>query len=251
MVAAKSLSDQGYQVFLVEQASSLGGQARHLFKTWKGEDIQRNLSELVKSVESDGNIQIHLNAALKTVEGFVGNFKTTLTANGKEQEIDHGIAIIATGASELKPNEYLYGKDPRVVTHLELDQRFMDNDPSLKEIKTAVFIQCVGSREPERPYCSRVCCTHAIESALHLKEINPDMNVYVLYRDIRTYGEREYLYRKARLAGILFIPFSLDEKPRVSSHKDGLTIEVMDHLLGQTVVIRSRSSRLGLRHHTR
>jgi heterodisulfide reductase subunit A len=239
MAAAKSLSDQGYGVFLVERDSSLGGQARHLFKTWKGEDIQQHLSELKASVESDGNIQVHLDAELQSVEGFVGNFKTTLTSNGKETEIDHGIAIIATGARELKPDEYRYGKDPRVVTHLELDKRFMDEDPALKQMKSAVFIQCVGSREPERPYCSRVCCTHAIESALHLKEINPDMNIYVLYRDIRTYGEREYLYRKARLAGILFIPFSVDEKPRVSSHEDGLRIEVTDHLLGRTVVIRS------------
>ena len=239
MIAAKSLSNQGYEVFVVEKGPSLGGQARHLFQTWKGEDIQRNLSELIKSVESDGNIKVRLNAELKAVGGFVGNFKTNLTADGKDEELDHGIAILATGASELKPDEYLYGKDPRVVTHLELDKKFMDNDPALKEMKTAVFIQCVGSREPERPYCSRVCCTHAIESALHLKSLNPDMNIYVLYRDIRTYGEREYLYRKARLAGILFIPFSVDEKPRVSSQKEGLTIEVMDHLLGRTVVIRS------------
>jgi heterodisulfide reductase subunit A len=239
MVAAKGLSEQGYKVVLVERSSRLGGQARHLFKTWRGEDIQRNLAALLRSVESDDKIQVALNTEIKTVEGFVGNFKTTVTCDGKETEIGHGIAVIATGATELKPDEYLYGKDPRVVTHLELDRKFIENDPSLKELRTAVFVQCVGSREPERPYCSRVCCTHAIESALHLKELNPDMNVYILYRDIRTYGEREYLYRKARLSGILFIPFSLKEKPRVLSHTDGLRIEVMDHLLEQTIVLRA------------
>jgi heterodisulfide reductase subunit A len=239
MVAARGLSEQGYKVALVERSSCLGGQARRLFKTWRGEDIQRNLADLLRSVESDDKIQVELNTEIKTVEGFVGNFKTTVTCDGKEREIGHGITVIATGATELKPDEYLYGKDPRVVTHLELDRKFIENDPSLKELRTAVFIQCVGSREPERPYCSRVCCTHAIESALHLKELNPDMNVYILYRDIRTYGEREYLYRKARLSGILFIPFSLKEKPQVLSHTDGLRVEVMDHLLEQTIVLRA------------
>ncbi len=239
MASAKSLSDQGYQVDLVERSAHLGGMARHLFRTWKGEDIQENLADLIKSVESDSNVKVHLDTELTNVEGFVGNFKTTLSSSGREKTVEHGIAIIATGANEYQPDEYLYGEDPRVLTHLELDQKFIENDPSLKEIKTAVFIQCVGSREPERPYCSRVCCTHAIESALHLKEINPDMNIYVLYRDIRTYGEREYLYRKARLAGILFIPFSLDEKPQVTKNKDGLKIEVIDHLLEQIVVIKT------------
>jgi heterodisulfide reductase subunit A len=239
MASAKSLSDQGYQVDLVERSAHLGGMARHLFRTWKGEDIQENLADLIKSVESDSNVKVHLDTELTNVEGFVGNFKTTLSSSGREETVEHGIAIIATGANEYQPDEYLYGEDPRVLTHLELDQKFIENDPSLKEIKTAVFIQCVGSREPERPYCSRVCCTHAIESALHLKEINPDMNIYVLYRDIRTYGEREYLYRKARLAGILFIQFSLDEKPQVTKNKNKLKIEVIDHLLEQIVVIKA------------
>ncbi|MFH1242702.1 MAG: 4Fe-4S dicluster domain-containing protein, partial [Pseudomonadota bacterium] len=107
------------------------------------------------------------------------------------------------------------------------------------DLKTAVFIQCVGSREPERPYCSKVCCTHAIESALHLKEINPGMNVYILYRDIRTYGEREYIYRKARLAGVLFIRFSVDQKPRVTTLSDALGIEVLDHSLGEKVLLKA------------
>jgi len=194
---------------------------------------------MVRSVKSDSNIDIYLDAELKSVEGFVGNFRSTLTSEGKEALVEHGIAVLATGAQESKPNEYLYGEDPRVVTHLELDRRFLEEDPSLKEVRTAVFIQCVGSREPERPYCSRVCCTHAIESALHLKEMNPEMNVYVLYRDIRTYGEKETLYRRARLAGILFVQFSRERKPTVSPGQDGLTIEVMDQNLGQSVGMKA------------
>jgi heterodisulfide reductase subunit A len=240
MASAKSLSDQGYQVDLVERSPYLGGMARHLFRTWKGEDVQENLEDLIKSVESNSNIQIHLDTELKIVEGFVGNFKSLLlTGESEETALEHGVTIIATGANEYKPNEYLYGDDPRVLTHLELDQKFIENDPSLKNLNTAVFIQCVGSREPERPYCSRVCCTHSIESALHLKEINPDMTIYVLYRDIRTYGEREYLYKRARAAGIVFVRFSLDGKPKVSKNAASLKIEVMDHILEQIVVIKA------------
>ena len=238
MASAKSLSDQGYQVYLVERSAHLGGQARNLFRTWKGEDVQKNLADLIESVETDPKITIRIDTELTNVEGFVGNFETTLSSGGKEEVVEHGIAVIATGANESRPDEYLYGEDPRIVTHLELDQKFMNDEASLKGINTAAFIQCVGSREPDRPYCSRVCCTHAIESALHLKELNPDMNIYILYRDIRTYGEREYLYRKARLAGIMFIRFSVDEKPNVSKDNDRLNIEVRDPVLEETVVIK-------------
>ena len=239
MVSARTLSRQGYKVSLVERASALGGQALNLYRTWKGDDIQKNLSDLVRSVETDANIDVHLNAELTNVEGFVGNFKTTISKGANPQVVEHGIAVLSTGAKEFKPDEYLYGKDSRVMTHLELDRRFQNHDPSLKGIKNAVFIQCVGSREPDRPYCSRVCCTHSIESALQLKEMNPDMNVYILYRDIRTYGEREYLYRKARMEGVLFVQFSKDQKPKVSAGEDGLKIEVVDQNLGENLVLKA------------
>jgi heterodisulfide reductase subunit A-like polyferredoxin len=235
MSSARSLSLQGYDVCLVERSSALGGQAVNLYKTWKGEDVQQHLKGLIGAVTSDSRIDVRLNTELTQVEGFVGSFKTTLGSNGKEDVFEHGVAVIATGADEYKPTEYLYGQDPRVVTHLELDRRMMDNDPALKSLKSAVFIQCVGSREPERPYCSRVCCSHSMESALHLKEINPDANVYILYRDIRTYGEREYLYRKARAAGVLFFRYTLDQKPQVQAGEDGLKVAVMDYILGRPV----------------
>lgn len=239
MSAAKSLSAQGYEVCLVEKTPSLGGQARKLFRTWKGEDIPQKLDDLIKTVESDDKIEVHVDTELSLVEGFVGNFKTTLNSGGREETIEHGVAIIATGATELKPKEYLYGDDPRVVTHQELDQRFIDRDPSLKDVRTAVFIQCVGSREPERPYCSRVCCTHSVESALQLKKLNPEMNIYILNRDIRTYGERETLYRDARLAGIRFMRYSLDRKPRVKTGESGLEIELFDVVLQRPIIIKA------------
>jgi len=235
MAAARSLSEQGYGVHLVEKSSLLGGQARHLFRTWRDEDVQENLAELIRSVGSDPTIQVHLETEVIRVDGFVGDFRSTLRSREKEEAVDHGVVVIATGAEEYKPKEYLYGQDPRVVTHLELDRMFHRGALSLNGLKTVVFIQCVGSREPERPYCSRVCCTHTMESALHLKALNPDVNVYVLYRDIRTYGEREYLYRRARLEGVIFIPYEADAKPLVSAGQAGLTIDVMDQNLGDKV----------------
>ncbi|RLB29157.1 MAG: heterodisulfide reductase, partial [Deltaproteobacteria bacterium] len=239
MVAAKALSELGYPVTLLEKGPSLGGQALKLYKTWKGEDIQKNIANLIQSIEADRNIEVNLNAELSDVQGFVGNFKSTFKSGKMQGEVEHGIAVLATGCSEYRPKEYLYGEDPRVLTHLELDQRFISNDSTLKNTKTAVFIQCVGSREPQRPYCSRVCCTHSIESALHLKEINPDMDVYILYRDIRTYGERELLYRKAREAGIFFVRFSLEQKPNVALEKDGLEIQVQDIILQRPILIKA------------
>jgi heterodisulfide reductase subunit A2 len=239
LVAAKTLSDQGYPVEIVERETVLGGQALNLYKTWQGEDIQENLKALVASVRDDKNIQVHLGAELTQVEGFVGNFKSTFEAGSTRGTIEHGITVVATGCREYKPEEYLYGQDPRVLTHQDLDRKFIDKDPSLKKVKTAVFIQCVGSREPERPYCSRVCCTHSMESALHLKEINPAMEVYILNRDIRTYGERELLYRAARQAGVIFSRFAVSRKPKVTAGETGLEIEVMDHVLQRPVLIRA------------
>lgn len=239
MSAAKSLSAQGYEVCLVEKTPSLGGQARKLFRTWKGEDIPQKLDDLIKTVESDDKIEVHVDTELKVVEGFVGNFKTTLNSGGREETVEHGVAIIATGATELEPQEYLYGEDPRVFTHQELDQRFIEGDPSLKDVRTAVFIQCVGSREPARPYCSRVCCTHSVESALQLKKLNPEMNIYILNRDIRTYGERETLYRDARLAGIRFMRYSLERKPRVKTGESSLEIELFDVVLQRPIIIKA------------
>ncbi len=240
LICARTLARQGYEVFLIERSDSLGGQALHLYQTWKGEDIQAHVQGLIDEVERDLGIHVYLSTELTQVEGFVGNFKTQIKTNdGHTSLLEHGVAIIATGAREYQPEEYLYGQDPRVITHLELDRRFIADDPSLKAIQTAVFIQCVGSREPERPYCSRVCCTHSMESALHLKKVNPEMEVVILYRDIRTYGEREYLYRAARQAGVKFIRFSLDQKPEVSADENGLQIRVMDTILGRSILLKA------------
>jgi len=239
MASALTLARQGFETHLAERDAVLGGQARNLHKTWRGEDIQKLLLGMVREVENEKNIHVHLNTTLANVEGFVGNFKTALSSDGTQQTLEHGVAVIATGASEYQPEEYLYGKEPRVVTSLELDRMFNSNDATLKSVQTAVFIQCVGSREPDRPYCSRVCCTHSIESALELKRRNPDTDVYILYRDIRTYGEREYIYKDARKAGVIFIRYSLDNKPQVLSRNGQLSVIAKDHVLGRPLEIET------------
>ena len=232
--AALSLSAQGFEVDVVEKSLELGGQASRLVHTAKREDIQAYLKELIARVQADGNITLHLGTTVQHVDGYVGNFSTRLA---NDVEIAHGAALIATGAGELKPTEYLYGQDRRVLTHLELDGLFMQNDPGLNTAKSFAFIQCVGSREPERPYCSKVCCTHSVMSALEIKKRNPEAEVYILYRDMRTYGLREDLYKEARAQGVIFIRFDRENKPQVRLNGEKLQIAVFDPILQRNVTL--------------
>ncbi len=239
MTAAKNLAEQGYKIFLIEISDTLGGQARHLHETWRGENIQQYLTELIESIKSDKNIDVYVDSRIKQVDGFVGNFKTTIANNDESKVLEHGVTIIASGASELKPDQYLYGKDSRVVTGLELQQRLINNDYSLERFNTAVFVQCVGSRISERPYCSKVCCTQSIKSALELTRINPKINIFVLYRDMRPYGLREDLYRKARCAGINFIRYDFDKELTVDADQKNLQISFNDCVLRRQINIRT------------
>jgi len=223
MEAARDLADQGFHCYLIEKTDTLGGQARHLFHTWQGEDIQQYVGGLIETVSNNENIDIFFNADITAAEGFVGN---------------HGVTIIASGAAEYAPDQYLYGKDSRVVTGLELQQRLVDNDSGLAGLKSAVFIQCVGSRIPERPYCSKLCCTQSITSALELKTRNPEMDVFVLYRDMRPYGLREEIYRKARAAGVVFIRFNFEKELIVETDDAGrLCVTFSDCVLSRRMRI--------------
>ncbi len=239
MAAALSFAKQGYETHLIEKNAQLGGQARSIYKTAAGESVQDALTAMIKEVEDMPNIHLHLNSELKKVDGFVGSYESTIVNGDKSDTIKHGVAVVATGGSAYLPQEYEYGKDPRIVTSLELDKKLIDDDPALKTLNSAVFIQCVGSREPDRPYCSRVCCTHTVDNALELKKRNPAMNVFVLYRDIRTYGEREYLYKKARENGVIFIRYNTDNKPQVAIEDGKLNVTVMDHVLRQPLQIEA------------
>jgi heterodisulfide reductase subunit A-like polyferredoxin len=239
MTSALGLADQGYHTYLVEQSDELGGNALKLIDTWQGEDVSENLREMIKRVESHPLIEIYTGSSIKGTEGFVGNFETTISQNGSDISLKHGAVVMAVGAEEHKPTEYLYGEDERVLTHLELDAAIKGEDKKVTGAKTAVFIQCVGSREPERPYCSKVCCTHTMKSALKLKEMSPETDVYVLYRDIRTYGQREGLYREARNRGVIFVRYGIEQKPALEKGSDTISVTLKDHILDRDILINA------------
>ena len=234
LTAALDLAAQGYPVHVVERDCELGGHLRKIHRTLDGQRTDTFLQELIGKVESDDRITVHLGKAVREVSGFVGNFKTQLT--GEDEELDHGVVIVAVGARERAPKEYLFGKDERVVTQTELESLLADADAArIKALKTVVMIQCVGSREDEHPYCSRICCGTAIKNALHLKELNPRARVYVLYRDVRVYGLDERWYREAREKGVVFLRYEEGSKPSVSGENGRLVVETKDSILACTL----------------
>ncbi len=244
MKAALSLAGQGVEVHLIEKSDILGGLSRKIPETLEGADVQSFVEGLIKQVTENRLIHIITNAELVDCSGYVGNFLSVVKTGtaGVLKEISHGVIVVATGAEELKPwAAYLYGEDDRVKTLLELDE-VMHNDGDLVEKwNGAVFIQCVGSRDEERPYCSRVCCTHSVKSALKLKELKPEMDVYVLYRDMRTYGFKEDYYKKASDQGVVFIRYEADDKPDIrAAEEDGrsfLRLTATEPILGQRIEI--------------
>jgi len=237
MTAALSLARQGYPVHLVERSMDLGGHARHLNKTYRDEDITSFLTDLIRQVEAEPRLTVHLGTTISDVEGFVGNFKSVLSKGTSHETVEHGAAILATGANEYQAKEYLYGEHAAVVTHLEMDELFRNDDLRIKRAENVVFIQCVGSRNGKRPYCSKVCCTHSVKSALEIKNRNPETNVYILYRDIRTYGAREDLYREARRRGVLFFRYDPDEKPEVTAGDNKVSVRLKDPIIGCTLIV--------------
>ncbi|MFP3928364.1 MAG: 4Fe-4S binding protein, partial [Desulfobacteraceae bacterium] len=239
MSAALSLAAQGCPVHLVERSDHLGGHALNLYKTWDGGDVKSYLAELTEEVSGHRNITLHLGTNIRSAEGFVGNFRTELESEGGTEFVDHGVVILATGAVEARPDSYLYGKHPAVLTNTELDGLFIDDDRRLGGIQTAAFIQCVGSRDENRPYCSKVCCTHTLRNAVELKKRNPETSVYVFYRDIRAYGKRERLYQEARALGVLFFPYDPEAPPEVRENGDMVRIEFNDAVLGRRLGVNA------------
>ncbi len=233
MTAALNLADQGFPVTLLERSDKLGGAARDVRKSVHGQDVATFLDAAVNRINTHDNITALLNAEITHAGGFVGNFETEVRVNGELQTIQHGAVVIATGGQASTTEEYLYGKHPAVTRWHDLE-----HEPDMvKEADSVVFIQCVGSRDDERPYCSRICCTASVSQAIWMKEQNPDINVYILYRDMRTYGDREILYKKARELGVIFIRYSLDRKPVVKEAGKGLTVTVFDPVLQKDLEI--------------
>ncbi|MBX5320591.1 MAG: FAD-dependent oxidoreductase [Candidatus Bathyarchaeia archaeon] len=233
MTAALELANQGFEVHLVEREKELGGHLRKIYYLLEGEDPQKHLQRLVKAVMKNNRIHVYLGAEVTEVSGFVGNFKAKIRlSNGEEKQIEHGIVIVATGAVEYKPKEYLYGEDPRVVTQHELEEKIAKGEFNAEKV---VMIQCVGARNEERPNCARICCGQAIKNALKIKELNPDTEVYVLYKDVRSYGFKEEYYREAAAKGVLFINYSDERKPKVKNEGGKLKVAFWEPVLKQEV----------------
>ncbi|MDD2901196.1 MAG: FAD-dependent oxidoreductase [Syntrophales bacterium] len=243
MSAAVCLADQGFHTYLIERTHRLGGVARQLHFTLEGLNPGLFVQELEARVYSHPNIEVLTSTDLASCEGSVGRFRSRVRkkTGGRPQErlLEHGVVVVAVGGREFRPQgRYLYGRDARVLTQLELEDRLNDQDPSLEKVRRLVMIQCVGSREPEHPYCSRLCCSEAIKNSLVLKRRYPLMDITILYRDIRAYGFREDYYREAKEKGVKFLPYPAARPPKLTTAKRRpLTVGVWDELLQEEIAL--------------
>jgi heterodisulfide reductase subunit A len=241
MTCALALANQGFEVHLIEKERELGGMARKIHYTLEGLDVQAFLKDLIGKVYRHPQVHVSHDATITDVSGYVGNFTTTVKSEGSVKEIRHGAAILATGAEEYTPAEYLYGKDDRVMTQVELEERIIQGEEKVAGSKSLVMIQCVGCRQEDRNYCARICCSMAIKNALKLKEINPEMEVTILFRDMRTYGFAEDYYREAAEKDVKFIRWEPDNRPQVEpATAEGnpvLRITAPDPILGEMLAL--------------
>ena len=229
MTAALSIANQGFAVHLVEKSDKLGGNLTKVRTTVEGHKPPELLKELETQIAHNDRITVYKKSAVKECKGFVGNFHSIIDSDGADIEIEHGAAIIAIGAHESKQDEYLYGRNDKVHTQLELEELLADDPEFAKGLNEVVMIQCVGSRIPENQMCSRVCCTEAIKNAIAIKRANPKARIAILYRDIRTYGFKEQYYNEARRLGVLFFRYDLDGKAVVAEDRAGnLNVRVRD-----------------------
>jgi heterodisulfide reductase subunit A-like polyferredoxin len=236
MTAAVALAEQGFPVHLVEKGDDLGGTSRQIHTTLDGQDVQALLAETIRRVESSPRITVHRAASVTKVEGHMGGFHSKIASAQGTQEVAHGVVVLATGATELKPQSFGYGESTQVITQLELSDRLGRGQLALPAEPTVVMIQCVEQRNDERPYCSRVCCTTAVKNALAIKASHPGARVMVLYRDMRTYGFREAAYREARERGVLFVRYEPEQPPRLETNGH-LRVEVVEPALRRTLTI--------------
>ncbi len=241
MMAALALAEQGYEAYLIEREQELGGFLRNIHYTLEGEDPQKFLKEITGKVRENHLIHTFQSANIEEISGYVGSFRTTIAQSSGKKELDHGIIIVATGGEEYRPNEYEYGVNAKIITQSELEDRLSTTD-DVTSLKSVVMIQCIGSRDDSHPYCSRVCCSEAVKNALKIKEKKPAAEVFILYRDMRTYGLFEAHYERARELGVVFIRYDEDRKPQVveTKTKNGreiLSVSVYEPIIGEQVSI--------------
>ncbi len=242
MTSALSLAEQGFECWLVEKENELGGNLKTLHYTLNKNNPQKLLEEIKEKLLNHPLVTVYTSAQVDAISGYIGNFETDITAGGQNMHISHGVIIVATGAKEYQPEEYLHGKHDAVMTQKKLGERIATGTLEPGALNDVVMIQCVGSRTEERPYCSRICCGVAMKNALKIKEVNPKANVYVLYKDIRTYGFTEEYYTQARKEGVIFIRYDDDNLPVVSENigeeNSELQVKVFDPLLGEHILIK-------------
>ncbi|MCG6972874.1 MAG: FAD-dependent oxidoreductase [Desulfobacterales bacterium] len=228
MTAALTIADQGFHVYLVERSDRLGGFAQNLPFTLEGHSPARLIRYLIERVNHHPNISVYLESKLDSHRGHLGAFNGSVQKNDERVDIQYGALVVATGGRPYEPKEYLYGQDDRIVTQVQFSKRLVDDPSWARRLKRIVMIQCVGSREPDFPFCSRVCCSAAVKNSIALKEMNPGAQVVVLYRDVRTFGFKELYYQKAREKGVLFFRYIPEEKPAVYDDAGQLMVDFTD-----------------------
>lgn len=235
LTAALSVAEQGFPAVLIERTGELGGNARNLYFNEEGAEPFKHVESIIEQVENNPLITVYKRAKVESMSGSCGAFVTKIFTDGQIREINHGVVVAAVGGEEYKPEEYLYGTHPRVVTQKEFEAMLIQRPDEARSLQNVVMIQCVGSREPENQYCSRVCCTAAVKNSIKMKELNPEAWISVLYRDIRTFGLKEIRYLEARKKGVRFFRFESEQKPDVKTNEDeDLVVTVFDaNLQGQ------------------
>ena len=240
LTAALAIADQGYAVDLVEKSDKLGGNLLARHRTLEGHPPQPLLLDATARVMNHPDIRVHFSARVKDSTGYMGNFVTRIEKNGEDQDIiRHGVTILATGGQEAPTDSYQYGKSRAVVTQGQLEEGLRTGTIRPEELKAVVMIQCVGSREEPRNYCSRICCAGALKNALYLKEQNPDIGIYIIYRDMMSFGFVETYFTEARKKGIIFIRYDKKQKPAVHLENGRLRIRALDPILNHTLDIEA------------
>ena len=238
MTAALAIADHGFHVDIVEKAEKLGGNLTWLQRTLEGYNTETLLDEVRQKIEKHPMIKAHIHTSVVGSYGQVGLFHTTIEdKEGITSTLEHGVTILATGGAEAATTLYDYGENKAIVTQKELEQKLNDNTLDPGRLETVVMIQCVGSREEPRNYCSRICCSSALKHALHLKEKNPDIAVYILYRDLMAYGFAETYYTQARKADVFFIQYDVDKKPQISTKEEGVQVDLFEPIIRRNIQI--------------
>ena len=239
MTAALSIANQGFHVYLIEKEKELGGRANKIYYTLEGLDVQKFLKDLKNKVYRNPLIHIYTDATIEEATGYIGNFQTVIKSNGFKKSITHGATVIATGSVEYEPTEYYYKESENVLTQSELEEKIVNNFDEISKSESIVMIQCVGCRNEDRNYCSRVCCSQAVKNALKLKDKNPDLDIYILFRDMRMYGYREDYYREAANKNIRFIRYNVENKPIVEKDNSSFKVLVKEPILRKQLEINA------------